>query len=179
MLRSLSLGPRRGVWFRTLLTCVFVFFALVSGPAHLRRPTQKISPELPSPSSESSIDVIVQFNQVPTDKHYDKVRARGGNLKAPPGLINGAQFSSLRGAVKDLWDGSGVGPALSPNAVCDPTTGRVSIVYDAAAVWGTPNLRICRNAAAWGTSVLLNGTVAVWGAGTTGGFSPVGETAAV
>jgi len=173
------LAPTRGRWLRTLLTCVFVFSALVSGSTQPGLPRQKVSPELQNPSSDSSIDVIVQFNQVPTDKHYDKVCARGVNLKADLGLINVARISLPPGAVTDLWDGSGVGPALSPNAVCDPTTGRVSIVYDAAAVWGTPNLRICRNAAAWGTSVLLNGTVAVWGAGTTGGFSPVGETAAV
>jgi hypothetical protein len=139
---SMSLALTRGRWLCTLLTSSFVFFAVVSSSAHPRQPTQRISPELQSPSSDSSIDVIVQFNQVPTDKHYDKVCARGVNLKADLALINVARISLPPGAVKDLWDGSGVGPVLSPNAVCGPTTGRVSIVYDAAAVWGSRTRKV-------------------------------------
>jgi hypothetical protein len=114
---------------------------------------------LQSPKSASSFNVIAQFNQVPTDKQYN--------------LDSGITDHS------DLVDPA-AGTALSPTVSYDRTTGQVSIVYDAAAVWGTWTY-----AAVWGTSVRLNGTTAlwgtaaVWGAGTTGGFSPVEGTAAV
>jgi serine protease AprX len=113
---------------------VFAFFAVVSGSAYPRQPPHKVSPELQSPSSDSSIDVIVQFNQVPTDKHYDKVRARGGNLKGALGLIKGALFSLPPGAVKDLADDPDVA-YISPDRSLRGKLDLTADAVNASAAW--------------------------------------------
>ena len=53
----------------------------------------KHSPQLEGLDPNSPVDVIVQFNGVPTDRHHQKVRARGGVLKADLHLVNGGHYS--------------------------------------------------------------------------------------
>lgn len=172
-----SLGSGQGSVVRALLTMVFVFSAVVSGSAHSRQPVGKILAALRSPSSESSLEVIIQFDQTPNDKNYDLVRVRGRNQEAAPGLINGALFSLPLGAVNDLWGRSGVGTLLRPKVGHNPTTRQISIVYEAAAVWGTRTHKVGTHAAVFGTPEFLNETAAAWGKSTTS--SPDGVVVAI
>jgi serine protease AprX len=66
--------------------------------------------------------------------------------------------------------------ALSPTAVYDPTTGKVTIVNGNSVIWGDS---LWNTSMVWGTSVFVNGTSVVWGDSivwgdtTTAGFSVV------
>ena len=41
----------------------------------------------------ATVDVIIQFNQMPTAAHHKKVRNKGGVLKTKLDLIKGAHYS--------------------------------------------------------------------------------------
>ena len=53
----------------------------------------KHSPQLEGLDPNSRVDIIVQFNGVPTNRHHQKVRAHGGDLKADLHLVNGGHYS--------------------------------------------------------------------------------------
>ncbi len=48
--------------------------------------------------------VIVQFREAPTQRHFDRVQARGGTLHARLGLIKSGAFTLPAAALKDLAD---------------------------------------------------------------------------
>src|SRR5579862_9920332 len=73
----------------SILAAILLGSAL-SGSAAERH---KHSPELEGLNSNSLVDVIVQFNGVPTDRHYQKVGAHGGVLKANLHLVNSGHYS--------------------------------------------------------------------------------------
>jgi serine protease AprX len=66
--------------------------------------------------------------------------------------------------------------ALSPTAIYDPASGKVTIVNGTSVVWGDS---VWSTSLVWGTSVFVNGTSIVWGGSvvwgdiTTAGFSVV------
>src|SRR6266581_9773430 len=43
--------------------------------------------------SGATVDVIIQFNQTPTDAHHQKVQDKGGVLKTKLDFIKGAHYS--------------------------------------------------------------------------------------
>jgi len=93
----------------------------------------------------------------------------------------GAGYLDVWGALNNTDVASG--PALSPTAYYDTTTGNTSVViapgsvWQDAVVWGT--------AIVWGSSVIVNGTALVWGTAviwgtnTTSGFAVIWGTTIV
>jgi len=57
-----------------------------------------------SPGASRNVRVIVQFKHAPSQRHFDKVQARGGKLGMRLGLVNGGAFSLPAAALKDLAD---------------------------------------------------------------------------
>ena len=64
-----------------------VTFLLMAGMAFGRHP--KIAPDLDNVDPATNVDVIVQFTQVPTDRHHAKVLNLGGRFKAHLDLVKG------------------------------------------------------------------------------------------
>ena len=62
----------------------------------------KIAKDLDNIDSEALVDVIVQFKQVPTEAHHNKVTNRGGQLRRELGLIKGSHYSIPASKLKDL-----------------------------------------------------------------------------
>src|SRR6266478_7735605 len=62
----------------------------------------------------ATVDVIIQFNQTPTDAHHQKVQSKGGVLKAKLDVIKGAHYSVPTGSLEDLENDPDVA-YISPN----------------------------------------------------------------
>src|SRR5438552_6171213 len=62
----------------------------------------------------ATVDVIIQFNQTPTNAHHQKVQNKGGVLKAKLGVIKGAHYSVPTGSLEDLEKDPDVA-YISPN----------------------------------------------------------------
>ena len=82
-----------------LVACLVLLSAV---PAFARHP--KFSPDLDDSKGSANVNVIVQFTQAPTQKHFDKVRAHGGELKTQLGTFRGAVFSVPASALQNLAD---------------------------------------------------------------------------
>src|SRR5260370_37864270 len=81
-----------GAWF-ALLALVTLLTAGTS-LADIKKP--KISDDLKAARSSkhgATVDVIIQFNQTPTDAHHQKVQSKGGVLKTNLDFIKGAHYS--------------------------------------------------------------------------------------
>src|SRR5436190_1979097 len=62
----------------------------------------------------ATVDVIIQFNQTPTDAHHQKVQNKGGVLKTKLDAIKGARYSVPTGSLEDLEKDPDVA-YISPN----------------------------------------------------------------
>ncbi len=62
----------------------------------------------------ATVDVIIQFNQTPTDAHHQKVHNMGGVLKTKLDVIKGAHYSVPTGSLEDLEKDPDVA-YISPN----------------------------------------------------------------
>src|SRR5258707_115253 len=62
----------------------------------------------------ATVDVIIQFNQTPTDAHHQKVQNKGGVLKTKLDVIKGAHYSVPTGSLEDLEKDPDVA-YISPN----------------------------------------------------------------
>jgi hypothetical protein len=62
----------------------------------------KHSPQLEGLDPRLTVDVIVQFNLIPTDRHYQKVEAHGGLLKEKLSLVNGGHYSLPASEIESL-----------------------------------------------------------------------------
>jgi serine protease AprX len=66
---------------------------------------QKISRDLQAKTTTyDQVDVIVQFTQVPTAVHHEKILRRGGMVKRELGQFKGAAYSMPASALADLAD---------------------------------------------------------------------------
>src|ERR1041385_8645459 len=52
----------------------------------------------------AAVDVIIQFNQTPTDAQHQKVANKGGVLKTKLNVIKGAHYSVPAGSLQTLAD---------------------------------------------------------------------------
>ena len=59
-----------------LIVGIFLIWMSMPGNAG-----SKLAPDLVVPSGDKALDVIVQFTSTPTERHHDKIRRRGGELK--------------------------------------------------------------------------------------------------
>src|SRR5438309_728038 len=81
-------------------------------------------------NSGPTVDVIIQFNQAPTDVHHQKVHSKGGVLKSKMDLIKGAHYSVPVGSLDALADDPDVA-YISPNR---PLSGTSTLDYGAESV---------------------------------------------
>jgi len=89
---------RSSRWGTTLLAlCATIFSA---GMAFAT--PQKISSDLKAKTAADQVDVIVQFTQVPTAAHHEKILSRGGTVKRELGQFKGAAYSMPASALADL-----------------------------------------------------------------------------
>src|SRR6266851_2677630 len=102
-----------GAWF-ALLALVTL---LTAGTSLADSKKPKISDDLKAARSSkhgATIDVIIQFNQTPTDAHHQKVQSKGGTLKTKLDLIKAAHYSVPVDALDALADDPDV-VYISPN----------------------------------------------------------------
>src|SRR5437773_2684700 len=74
----------------TLMTLLVAGLCLADGNKH------KLSNDLnilKGSHNSATVDVIIQFNQTPTDAHHQRVQNKGGVLKTKLDFIKGAQYS--------------------------------------------------------------------------------------
>jgi serine protease AprX len=89
-----------------------MFLIWVSMPGNAGR---KLAPDLVTPRGNSALDVIVQFTSTPTERHHDKIRRRGGELKHDlSGALNGAHYTIPAHKVRELSQDPEVA-YISPN----------------------------------------------------------------
>jgi serine protease AprX len=62
-----------------------------------------LAPELQGRDAADSVDVIVQYKHIPTDRHFAKVTGKGAEVKAKLGSVKGGAFAHLpASALADL-----------------------------------------------------------------------------
>ena len=83
--------------FLAILTLLLGTSLAFAGPRKLSRDL-----EAKSPSDQSQVDVIVQFNQAPIAHHHQKILDRGGKLKQTLGDFKGSAYSIPASALADL-----------------------------------------------------------------------------
>jgi serine protease AprX len=89
-----------------------MFFIWVSIPGIAG---SKLAPDLVVPHGDRPLDVIVQFTSTPTERHHDKIRRRGGELKHDlSGALNGAHYTIPAQNVAELSQDPEVA-YISPN----------------------------------------------------------------
>src|SRR5207302_10494082 len=71
-------------------------------------------------SNGPTVDVIIQFNQVPTDVHHQKVQNKGGVLKTKLDAIMGAHYSVPDASLSSLAGDLDVA-YVSPNRLLSVT----------------------------------------------------------
>src|SRR5260370_14380776 len=80
----------RRIALLALITLLAAGLSLADGNKH------KLSKDLDALKGDNdgaTVDVIIQFNQTPTDAHHQKVQSKGGVLKTNLDFIKGAHYS--------------------------------------------------------------------------------------
>ncbi len=85
-------------------------------------------------NSGGTVDVIIQFNQTPTDAHHQKVQNKGGVLKTKLDSIKGAHYSVPVEALDALADDPDV-VYISPDRGVSPTLDYVTAAVNAPVAW--------------------------------------------
>src|SRR5260370_29282438 len=109
VLKTTTWGARLALL--TLITLVVAGVCLADGNKH------KLSKDLEAlkgGNSGASVDVIIQFNQTPTDAHHQRAPNRGGVLKTKLDFINAAHYSVPVESLDALADDPDVA-YISPN----------------------------------------------------------------
>ncbi|MBV8897945.1 MAG: S8 family peptidase [Acidobacteriaceae bacterium] len=85
------------------ISALLVTVLLASGGALFAQSAkEKLAPELRELPANANVDVIVQFDQPPTDAYHQKVFNRGGQLKYKLDFINSGAYKMPGSAVTDL-----------------------------------------------------------------------------
>src|SRR2546427_8997698 len=98
--------PTGAAW-GTRVAAVAIFILLTAGLSFAGGNKHKLSKDLEalkSGPSGTAVDVIIQFNQAPTEAHHQKVQDKGGVLKTKLDFINGAHYSVPVEALDALAD---------------------------------------------------------------------------
>lgn len=95
---------------RPLVAGMFLIWLTTPGNAE-----SKLAPDLVVANGDTALDVIVQFTSTPTERHHDKIRRRGGELKHDlSGALNGAHYAIPAHSVVELSQDPEVA-YISPN----------------------------------------------------------------
>jgi len=113
-----------------LLALVALLAAALSLADGKKHKLSKDLDALKGSNSGPTVDVIIQFNQAPTDVHHQKVHSKGGVLKSKMDLIKGAHYSVPVGSLDALADDPDVA-YISPNR---PLSGTSTLDYGAESV---------------------------------------------
>src|SRR2546425_10943134 len=109
--------------FFALITLLATGLSLADGKKH-----NKLSKDLDALKgghNGTTVDVIIQFNQTPTDAHHQKVQNKGGVLKTKLDVIKGAHYSVPADSLSALEDDPDV-TYISPNR---PLSGTSTLDY--------------------------------------------------
>src|SRR5256884_6170199 len=109
MLKTTTWGARLALL--ALIVLLAAGTSLADGKKH------KLSKELDAVKgghNGATVDVIIQFNQTPSDAHHHKVQNKGGALKTRLDFIKGAHYSVPTGSLEDLAKDPAVA-YISPN----------------------------------------------------------------
>src|SRR6266567_3196166 len=107
--------PSTTTWgARILLTLLFCLLAAGFSLADGKHKLSKDLEALKDGHNGATVDVIVQFNQTPTDAHHQKVQNKGGVLKTKLDAIKGAHYSVPVESLDALADDPDVA-YISPN----------------------------------------------------------------
>lgn len=118
------------MWGRTFLTmCALILSASLAfaGPHNSHN---KMSKDLQAKNSAGLVNVIVQFNQVPTARHHQKVLNRGGKLNRVLGRFKGAAYRMPASMVADLANDPEVRYISPDRPVHGASAGSASAVLD-------------------------------------------------
>src|SRR5437667_12626062 len=95
---------------RALVASLFILCLAAPGNAE-----NKLAPDLLFRKDRSALDVIVQFNSAPTERHHAKIRSKGGELKRDLGaVLNAAHYSIPADRIAELSNDPDV-VYISPN----------------------------------------------------------------
>src|SRR2546421_841536 len=109
MLKTTTWGAR--------LALLALIVLLAAGTSFADGKKHKLSKDLEAVKgghNGATVDVIIQFNQTPTDAHHHKVQNKGGALKTKLDVIKGAHYSVPTGSLEDLEKDPDVA-YISPN----------------------------------------------------------------
>ena len=106
------------------------FWCVILGATLAFATPRRMSKDLRKQSSDSWVNVIVQYRVPPTQAHFDKVIARGGMLQQNLPMINGGAFTVKGSSLKALSKDSNVAYVSLDRPVW--ATAKVTDLYDQA-----------------------------------------------
>src|SRR5258708_621623 len=129
ILKTTTWGARLALL--ALITMLLAGLCLADGNKH------KLSNDLEvlkGGKSGATVDVIIQFNQTPTDAHHQKVQNKGGVLKTKLDFIKGAHYSVPVESLDALADDPDVA-YISPDRRLNGSLDNTAAAVNANAAW--------------------------------------------
>src|SRR5260370_13676038 len=126
VLKTTTWGARLGLL--TLITLLTAGLCLADGKNKLSKDLDALK------GSGASVDVIIQFNQIPTDAQHQKVQNKGGVLKTKLDFIKGAHYSVPVGSLDALADDPDV-VYISPDRRLSGALDQTAAAVNANAAW--------------------------------------------
>src|SRR6266852_1652061 len=114
----------------TLITLVVAGLCLADGKHKLSKDLDALK----GSNSGASVDVIIQFNQTPTEAHHQKVQNKGGVLKTKLDFIKGAHYSVPVESLDALADDPDV-VYISPDRRLNGSLDNTAAAVNAKAAW--------------------------------------------
>src|SRR6266849_1530934 len=128
VLKTTTWGARLALL--TLITLLAAGLSLADGKHKLSRDLDALK----GSHNGASVDVIIQFNQTPTDAHHQKVQNKGGVLKTKLDFIKGAHYSVPVESLDSLADDPDV-VYISPDRRLSGALDQTAAAVNAQAAW--------------------------------------------
>src|SRR6266481_6019550 len=128
VLKTTTWGARLALL--TLITLLVAGLCLADGKHKLSKDLDALK----GSHSGASVDVIIQFNQTPTDAHHHKVQDKGGVLKTKLDFIKGAHYSVPVESLDDLADDPDV-VYISPDRRLSGALDQTAAAVNANVAW--------------------------------------------
>ncbi len=128
VLKTTTWGARLALL--TLITLVVAGLCLADGKHKLSKDLDALK----GSHSGATVDVIIQFNQTPTDAHHQKVQNKGGVLKTKLDFIKGAHYSVPVESLDALADDPDVA-YISPDRRLSGALDQTAAAVNAKVAW--------------------------------------------
>jgi len=128
VLKTTTWGARLALL--TLITLLVAGLCLADGKHKLSKDLDALKGN----NSGATVDVIIQFNQTPTDAHHQKVQNKGGVLKTKLDFIKGAHYSVPVESLDALADDPDVA-YISPDRRLNGSLDNTAAAVNAKAAW--------------------------------------------